>query len=401
VSELTRQEILQKYPGLSPFAILKADVQRRSLTYTPAALALVDPAVHQVEYVGYNIDKKDTAIPCSLLLRDGATVMSAPFPGKTNPYVVDALDGKPVLLDGGEYVDEVFYWHKPDYYGKQTSSGKPMWQVVSARPQRLDINPYNYCHFWDNGKGCKFCAIAANYRKHKDEKELALDPNDIREVVAEAVKQPGRFANILLTGGSITSENFDVELNNYITILRAIGEVFDTPRFPSQLIASAFSERQIERLYNETGLMSYTSDLEVLNEEKFNWICPGKAEHIGYAEWKRRLVYASQVFGRGNVNTGIVGGVELAKPHGFATEDEALDVTLTEAESLAEQGVATVYCVWNTLPGSVFHNQQVPSLEYYVRLAQGLQGLRVKYDLNIDMDNYRRCGNHPDTDLAR
>jgi len=32
------------------------------------------------------------------------------------------------------------------------------------------------------------------------------------------------------------------------------------------------------RLYEQTGLSSYTSDIEVLNEEKFNWICPGKAK---------------------------------------------------------------------------------------------------------------------------
>ena len=285
-----------------------------------------------------------------------------------------------------------------------------MWQVIGARPQRLDINPYNYCHFWDNGKGCKFCSIAANYHKHKNEKELALDPRDIAETVAEAVKQPGRFANILLTGGSIiqwpegkgaATAPFDAELENYIAILKAIGEVFSARRFPSQLIATAFDTPQLERLYRETGLMSYTADLEVLNEEKFNWICPGKAEWIGYREWKRRLFAAAEIFGRGNVNTGIVGGVELAQPRGFRSEDEALDVTLTEAESLAEGGIAVVFCVWNTLPGSVFHDRQTPSLEYYVRLAAGLQGLRKKYDLPIDMDNYRRCGNHPDSDLAR
>ncbi|MDR3313058.1 MAG: radical SAM protein [Oscillospiraceae bacterium] len=403
MSERTRKELLLQYPGVSPFAILKADMQRRAITYTPAALALVDPAIHQVEYVGYNIDKKDLAIPCSLLLRDGSTVMAAPFPGKANPYVIDALDGKPAIFDGGEYVEAAEYWYKPAYYSKTTSSGKPMWQVISARPQRLDVNPYNFCHFWDNGKGCKFCAIAANYHKHKHEKELALDPRDIAETVAEAIKQPGRFANILLTGGSITRGEtpFDAEVENYITILKAIGEAFAAPRFPSQLIATAFNEAQLERLRNETGLMSYTADLEVLNEEKFNWICPGKAEWIGYKEWKRRLVAAVGVFGRGYVNSGIVGGVELAQPHGFASEAEALDVTLTEAESLAEQGVSVVNCVWNTLPGSVFHNQTVPSLEYYVRLAKGLQDLRVKYNLNIDMDNYRRCGNHPDSDLAR
>jgi hypothetical protein len=403
MSELTLQECIEKYPDVSPFTILKTDMQRRAVTFTPAALVAVDPAVHQVEYIGYNIDKKDLAIPCSFMLRDGSTVMTAPIPGKTDPYVIDAIDGKPVVTDKGRVIDEVVYWSRPDYYDKKTTSGKPMWQVISARPQRLDINPYNYCHFWDNGKGCKFCSIAANYNKHKDEKELRLSPSDITETVIEAIKQPGRFSNILLTGGSIIKGDkpFDGEVENYIEVLGAVGKAFGGKRFPSQLIATAMDAEQLARIYDNTGIMSYTADLEVLNEEKFAWVCPDKSELVGYKEWKRRLFDTVQIFGKGYVNSGIVGGVELAEPYGFKSEEEALKATLEEAETLAEGGVAVVFCVWNTLPGSVFQKQQIPSLDYYIQLAKGLQNLRVKYGLNIDMDNYKRCGNHPDSDLSR
>jgi hypothetical protein len=399
---LNLKDIISKYKEVSPFVIIKTDVQRRTVTYSKRALEAVNPSIHQVEYIGYNIDMH-TAIPCSLMLRDGTTIMSAPFPNSQTPYVVDVVDGKKVLTDNGEIIEEVEYWYKPDYYDRFTSSGVPMWKIVGARPQRLDINPYQYCHFWDNGQGCKFCAISATYHKHKGEKPLKLKPQDIAETVGEAIKQPGRFANILLTGGSIIQGNepFDDELNNYIEILQAIGTKFSTKKFPSQLIATAMTERQLARLYEETGLMTYTADIEVLNEEKFNWICPGKANWVGYQEWKRRLYGAVDIFGRGNVNTGLVGGVELAKPNGFKNEIDALKATLEEAEVLAEHGVNSVYCVWNTLPGTVFHNQVIPSLEYYVNLSVGLQLIREKYALPIDIDNYKRCGNHPDADLAR
>jgi hypothetical protein len=107
------------------------------------------------------------------------------------------------------------------------------------------------------------------------------------------------------------------------------------------------------------------------------------------------------IFGRGRVNTGLVAGVELAKPHGFKDEQEALESTLLEAETLISRGVFVVGCVWRVLKGSVFQNQSPPSLEYYLRLSQGLDRLRRKHRIPADMDNYRRCGNHPDTDLAR
>ena len=95
------------------------------------------------------------------------------------------------------------------------------------------------------------------------------------------------------------------------------------------------------------------------------------------------------------------GGVSQATPQGFITEEEGLNASLDGAEELAAQGVATVACVWQPCVGSAFHNQPTPSLEFHVRLARGLDQLRRQYGLNVDMDNYRRCGNHPDTDLSR
>ncbi|MCD8152801.1 MAG: radical SAM protein, partial [Clostridiales bacterium] len=167
------------------------------------------------------------------------------------------------------------------------------------------------------------------------------------------------YTSVFLTGGSILDgeELLDGEVEQYINILKVVGKNFGGRRFPSQLIGTAFSKKQLQRIHDETGLMSYTADIEVLNEELFNWICPGKAAKIGYQEWKERLYQAVDIFGRGYVNTGLVAGVEMAKPRGFATEEEALEKVLEEAEELARHGVSPVACVWNIAPGSVFFDQ--------------------------------------------
>jgi hypothetical protein len=107
------------------------------------------------------------------------------------------------------------------------------------------------------------------------------------------------------------------------------------------------------------------------------------------------------IFGRGNVGTGIVGGVETATPQGFTDELEAVEATLAEAEDLASQGATTVYIVWVPRPGSAFKDQKNPSLDYFIRLAKGLDELRQRHGLGVGFDNYRTCGNHPDSDLAR
>lgn len=405
--QLSYKEVTAKYSNISPLMILKSDVMRRGIRYTKKALDAVDTSRHQYQQrilVGTN-GTKNSNIPVSLTLRDGSTIIIGPAPNVVNPYIIDEIDGKIFLTDEGRPIEEVDYWYKPDYYDKFTRSGTPMWQVASARPQRLDIDPNSHCHFWEHGGACKFCNINFNSGKSKKERNIAilLKAQDVFETVGEALKQKGAFTNLKMSSGSILSgqEVLDDEVDLYIEMLQAAGANFKTRKFPSTIVASAFNEKQLSRLYEKTGLMTYTSDIEVLNEEKFAWICPGKNSVIGYREWKRRILAAVDIFGRGNVSTGTVGGIEMAQPNGFTDEEETLKCVLEEAEDFVSHGVNVVHCVWVPIPGSAFEHQRTPSLEYYVRLAAGLQNLRRKYSLNVDMDNYRKCGNHPDTDLDR
>jgi hypothetical protein len=406
-TQLSLAEVVAKYPDIPRLVIIKADVQRRGAHYTDRALSLLDLEKHQI--TGTHIfgarDGKIGPRPESLLLRDGTSIITTPTPPEQDPYVVDVVDGRIVLVDREEVVEEVEYWPRPDFYSQSTADGTPLKYIVSARPKRLSIFPYRYCHFWNEGEGCLFCDIVPQLKKARTELGVPTraKPEEIGFAVGEALKEPGRFTGICITGGSILSgtEAFDDEVDYYIEVLKAIGANFRDNQFPSQLIATAFSEKQLQRLHDETGLMSYTADIEVLDERLFEWICPGKARQIGYREWKHRLVRAAEIFGRGRVDTGIVAGVELAKPHGFISEDEAYKRVMEEAEDLASQGVSTVFMIWSPRPGTALGGQKNASLDYYIRLAQGFHRLRQHYGLKLEFDDFRNCGNHPDSDLAR
>lgn len=405
--ESSLKEVIDKYPHISPFIILKTDVQRRGIAFTEAAKGKLDKNKDAVA-ISNIFTEQEEVLPVGITLRDATSIVYFATGEKRTyrePYVVDVVDDKIVLTDDGKVIDEVEYWPKADYFDKTTSSGTPMWKVFSARPQRLDIAPNRHCHFWDKpGNGCKYCPIGALSKDLKDsEKNVTVNVNDVYETVKEALKKKGRFSQFVLTAGSILSgkELLDDEVDLYIKVLKEIGKNFKADKFPSQLIGTAYNERQLKRLHEETGLMSYTSDIEVLNEEIFNEVCPGKAEFIGYKEWKNRLFKAVGIFGKGRVNTGIVAGVELSKPFGFKSEEEALEAILKEAEDFAIHGVSVAATVWNPAPGTILHNQKNPSLDYYIQLIDGLEIIRRKYDLSVDFDDYRRCGNHPNTDLAR
>jgi hypothetical protein len=406
-STLTFEEVAAKYPEFPRLVMLKIDIHRRGVYYTDSALEAVDPEKHQTggTHIFGTRDGKLTSRPEAFVLRDGTSVLTTPTPLENDPYTVELIDGKLILLDKGKELEEVFYWDKPDYYGKKTSNGVLMQNVVAARPQRLYVTPNRYCHFWTDGGGCKFCDIVNNLKQQRSEIEMQtrLNPQDVSETIAEALKEPGRFTAVFLTSGSDFhgEKPFDKEMDVYIETLKAVGENFATKKFPSQILCTALPKDQLQRLYDETGITSITMDIEVLNERLFNIVCPGKAKWVGYEEWKRRMIDAVDVFGWNRVGNGIVSGVELVPPFGFPSEDEALEAVLREADDLASHGVSTVNMIWVPRAGSPYGKEKNASLEYYVRLAWGLQAIRKKYKLDIDFDDYRRCGNHADSDLAR
>ncbi|TAK35379.1 MAG: hypothetical protein EPO21_06420 [Chloroflexota bacterium] len=408
---MSYEQLVDRYPGVPRFVILKLDVQRRGIGLTDRAWDAVQaPYYRHRESTTYGVRRDENsgrASPGPLLLRDGTTVLVSPGPGFGNTYTIDAVDGKFFIFDQGKQIDEVDFSPRPDYYGKKTSRGVPMESIASARPQRIDIQPYRHCHFWDTGDQCKYCAFFTDRIEQRQldsgkiQKELNLD--DIHETVKEALKEPGRFSQVNLTAGAdySGSEPFENEVNRYIAVLQAIGRNFTSRRFPSQLIAPAYTKKHIRRIYDETGLSSYCPDIEVWDERLFKWICPGKDKWVGRDNWIRATLEAVDIFGWGNVYTNMVAGVEMAQPHGFKTVDEALKSSFEGCEFFAKHGVQMLSLVWRPWGASEFRGLKQPPLEYYVRLVQGFHDIRKAYGLSPDNDDFKHCGNHGDSDLNR
>ena len=115
----------------------------------------------------------------------------------------------------------------------------------------------------------------------------------------------------------------------------------------------------------------------------------------------RRTLDAVEIFGRGQVCTQVIGGVELAKPYGFSSLEEALESNFQACDFFARHGVSYLSVIWHPHKASRLGFQPVPPLEYYIRLAKGLHEIRRSYGLVSTNDDYKRCGNHPDSDLER
>nr|MCR4653363.1 hypothetical protein [Eubacterium sp.] len=101
------KEVIRKYQDMPVGWILKADIQRRGLWYAPGAVAQIDPAVHAVHQDAKDLFRNDVDfVPEGLIWNDGSyLIANFDFDQKNparDPYVIDYVDGKYVIVDEGE-----------------------------------------------------------------------------------------------------------------------------------------------------------------------------------------------------------------------------------------------------------------------------------------------------------
>lgn len=398
------EALIDQYPAMSPYVLLKLSMIRYGAVLTQSAnerLMQKDLSFNTEEAFGlqYGRGERRYAMPGPVLLRDSSFVYINWGEEYSEPYLIDYdASGRFYLLDDGQVVDEIGFVPRPAFFGKKTSKGTPMETIADVRPQKLVMTTYKKCVFREMDKQCKFCAFFTN----GDTGAVEVDPEDAYEVVREALREPGRFSEILLSGGTDLSGayRFANEEARYIREWQAIGRNF-SGRFPSQLMSPAYPKEMLKRIYDNTGITSYSPDLEIADKELFAKYCPGKEKYIGYDNWIKSLMDAVEIFGAGNVYTQVVAGAELAGPDGFDDMERALESNFRVCRMLAEAGVILLGSVWRPHAAADLGFVPMPPLEYFVRLALGLHEIRTSNGLLCRDDDYKHCGDHPDSDLER
>lgn len=408
--ELSFEEAARAYPDFPRIVMRKMDTALRGVTMTARALeqakaegALYDAAADYGQ-------KSPKPVLGGATFRDGTVVLGLEdlylhFPSniirKGSPYILDAIDGRLWLLDGKEPVEEIFFTPVPSYFGKKTSRGTPMLRMATGRfPACLFIRLYNVCQFWEEKTPCTYCSFV----KQKETVYTRESLEDLAETVNEALKEEGRWSVLFLSGGSDPHgiSAYEKTADEYIKALTMLRRCFGTDKIHARIVANAFPKDQLLRL-RDAGAVTYEPHLEVWDEKIFEKVCPGKAKYFGRQYWIDSALNAVEIFGRGNVCTQFVGGVELVPPHGFKTMDEGLRSTLEGVEFFARRGVASSFFMLWVVGGSILHaqGQQPPPLEYHIRLARGVREIQRKYKLSMDFNNYRCSSGRPDVDLAR
>lgn len=393
-----------QHPGLPREAMLKTDLLRLGLAFSPAALEITAKAKAKSYFI-FSFDRarqedltaaERHSAPEEIALVDGPwklqrTIVSTRL-NPQSPYRVAVGDDASTLQLScdGEHLCDITLPGKPPYYDENLANGKPVTDIAPTIQwgYLIYLTAFRLCQYWGRDEECQFCDMNENYRQQKQERSYTgiKDPSDICAALAiiDRLDTERTSRAYTVTGGSITSTLQGMgEADFYARYASAIESQFPG-RWIGKVVAQALPLAEAKQL-KDAGYQIYHPNYEVWDRRLFDTICPGKARYVGRDEWIKRIVDSAEFFGPEHVIPNFVAGVELAKPHGFDTIDAAIQSTAEGLDWFMAQGISPRFTIWCVEPNTVLveSNSAPPPLEYFARLLQVYRDTHAKYGLGV------------------
>jgi hypothetical protein len=240
------------------------------------------------------------------------------------------------------------------------------------------------CQYFGKEEECQFCDINRNFRQQRalGRPYFAVKPLPrLLEALDRVVASGAQAKAYTLTGGSVTTdiEGLD-EASFYIRYAEAIEGRF-AGRWIGKMVVQALPKEDVRRI-RASGIRIYHPNYEVWDARLFEWLCPGKSRYIGRDRWMARILDAAEIMGPERVIPNFVAGIEMARPHGFATEEEAWDSTGEGLEHFMSRGVVPRFTTWCPEPLSTLGTTNgSASLRYHVGLLRLWRDFHARFGL--------------------
>jgi hypothetical protein len=385
--------LMARFPGVPREAVLKEDLLRTGIDFDESALTdNLDGAVKPKSYFIFSFDQKPLAElgeaatrrpPEEIALTRGPyelrrTIVSARV-NPDSPYRVTRGDtgGLQLALEGAT-IAEVGLPPMPEYYRHTLANGKTVMETAPTIQwgYLIYLTVLRLCQYFGAHEECKFCDINHNWRQHKRAGRAYTGVKPVEDVL-EALALIDRYdaarvsAAYTLTGGSVTSTVDGLaEADFYGRYAQAIEERFPG-RWIGKVVAQALPRADVQR-FKDYGITIYHPNYEVWDERLFRIVSPGKERYVGRDEWHRRIFDAAEVFGARYVIPNFVAGVEMARPYGFETVDEAIASTTEGLDHFMSRGITPRFTTWCPEPTTPLgrDNPDGAPLEYHIRLLE-------------------------------
>jgi hypothetical protein len=277
----------------------------------------------------------------------------------------------------------------PEYYRHTLANGKTVMETAPTIQwgYLVYLTVLRLCQYFGAHEECKFCDINHNWRQHRKAGRPYTGIKPVEDVL-EALELIDRHDTerssraYTLTGGSVTSTVDGLaEADFYGRYAQAIEERFPG-RWIGKVVAQALPKADVQR-FKDYGVTIYHPNYEVWDKRLFSIISPGKERYVGREEWHRRIFDAAEVFGPRYVIPNFVAGVEMAKPFGFATVDEAIASTTEGLDYFMSRGITPRFTTWCPEPTTPLgrDNPNGAPLEYHIRLLEAYRETLEKHGL--------------------
>ena len=274
---------------------------------------------------------------------------------------------------------------------QKTSDGLPFPHAgVTTHGDMLVINVAPGCEYFlhkhdGTSMRCKFCAYGAPDERTAHLGQIAgrveileTTLHRMREALDAVINQT-EIRHIYLVGGSLTDGRKEGE--RFLQLARFVKQA-NTRGVPVALGCGAIPDDMIEQFHSEKLVQHVCFNLEMWSEELFAKVCPGKNRYVGYRRWIEALETAVRYWGRGNVYSAMVAGIELDPEHGLEWE-QAARIALEGAEDLCRRGIIPVYSLVWPSGGRDRPDYHERIRGYFEMLSTGYQAIRRRYKLSV------------------
>jgi len=396
--------LIARFPHIPREAVLKEDLLRTGIAFDDSALTdNLDGEVKPKSYFIFSFDQKPLAQlgnaarrrpPEEIALTGGPyelrrTIVSVRV-NPDSPYRVarDESGALRLSLDA-RVIADVGLPPMPEYYRHKLENGKTVMETAPTIQwgYLIYLTVLRLCQYFGAKEECQYCDINHNWRQHKQEGRPYTGVKPVEDVL-EALAIIDRYdvakasKAYTLTGGSVTSKvDGRAEADFYGLYAQAIEERFPN-RWIGKVVAQALPKEEVQH-YKDYGIKIYHPNYEVWDKRLFEIICPGKERYVGREEWHRRIFDAAEVFGARYVIPNFVAGVEMARPWGFATVDEAIRSTAEGLNFFMSRGVTPRFTTWCPEPSTPLgkDNPEGAPLEYHIRLLEVYRETLEKHGL--------------------
>jgi len=392
------EDLAADYPDIPLEVIFKEDLLRRGVAWSHEALDIASRFKRKAYFI-FSFDmvpiaqmgqNENVKAPEEMRLTGGPfnlrpVVVSVRL-NPLSPYRVEAEDDSLVLNLDGHAITGVELQQSPAYYDRTLSNGKPIMDIAPTIEwgYLLYLTIFRLCQYFGAQEECQFCDINENYRQQKKSGRPYTPVKTVEEILEalEIIASTDSDSKAYtVTGGSITSKlEGKSEVEFYVRYPEAIEKKFPG-RWISKVVVQALSKDEVQR-FRDAGVRIYHPNYEIWDQRLFEIFCAGKARYIGRDQWIRRILDAATVFGPQNVIPNFVAGIEMSRPDGFESVDDAIRSTAEGLDFFMSQGISPRFTTWCPEPLSVLgRSQEGAPLEYHVRLLRTYRDTRAKYRL--------------------